>query len=215
MPMKTVLAYGDSLTWGMNAATGGRHAHADLWPTVLGQGLGAGVNVVNAGLNGRTTMFDDPSVAADRNGARTLPTVLGMFEPLDLVIFMLGSNDLKTFICGSAVGIAQGMKRLVDITRGFDYTGGAAAPKVLIVSPPEPLQLGPSSEFPLMSPRTDEWRHIAPALQIVAQRTGAGFFDAASVASAKGGGDGIHLDAANTSAIGKALVPVARTILDL
>src|SRR5690606_30178440 len=107
------------------------------------------------------------------------------------------------------------MKRLVDITQGFDYTGGAAAPKVLIVSPPEPLQLGPSSEFPLMSPRTDEWRDIAPALRIVAQRPGAGFFDAASVASAKGGGDGIHLDAANTSAIGKALVPVARTILDL
>jgi lysophospholipase L1-like esterase len=213
--MKTILAYGDSLTWGMDASTGGRHAHDDLWPTVLGKRLGSGVHVVNAGLNGRTTIFDDHSVAADRNGARVLPTVLGMHEPIDLLIVMLGSNDLKTFVCGSAVGIAQGVKRLIEIARTNSYTGGASAPQILIMSPPEPLALGPSKDFPLLSPRSDEWAGLAPAFERVAKDAGVAFFDAASVATARGGHDGVHLDAANTRAIGEAVAPVAARLLGI
>src|SRR5688572_14532782 len=110
--MKTILAYGDSLTWGMDARTGRRHPHEDQWPAVLESGLGGRARVVNAGLNGRTTMFDDHATAADRNGVRMLPSVLATFEPIDLVIIMLGSNDVKTFVSGSAVAAAQGVRRL-------------------------------------------------------------------------------------------------------
>ena len=211
--MRTVLCYGDSLTWGMNALTGGRHGHADLWPNVLATGLGQGVEVVNAGLNGRTTMFDDYSVAADRNGVRTLPTILATFEPIDVVVFMLGSNDLKTFISGSAIAVAQGVKRLVEITRGYAQFGGAATPDIVIVSPPEPLALGPSPAFPLLSPRTGEWSALAPALKRLSADLGVTFVDAATVATAQNGGDGIHLDAANTRAIGTALIPVVAALL--
>jgi lysophospholipase L1-like esterase len=214
--MKSILCYGDSLTWGMDAATGRRHAHDDLWPTVLGRSLGSDVAVVNAGLNGRTTMFDDYSAAADRNGARILPTMLGMHEPLDLVIIMLGSNDLKTFVCGSAVGIAQGVRRLLEIIRTFPYVGGSAvAPQVLVVSPPEPLLLGPSAGAPLLSPRSEEWKDLAPLFARVAKENGATFFDSATVATAEGGGDGIHLDAVNTRAIGIALAPISARMLGL
>lgn len=213
--MKTVLCYGDSLTWGMNAATYSRHAHADLWPTVLERRLGGDAVVVNASLGGRNTMFDDHGAAADRNGARILPTVLGMHEPIDLVIFMLGTNDLKPFINGSAIGAAQGIKRLCEIVRTFPYTGGVPVPSVLIVAPPEALSLGPIPRFPLLSPRTDEWSGLAPAYQQVARDAGAEFFDAASVATAEGGSDGVHLDAANTRAIGAALAPVAARLLSL
>lgn len=213
--MKTVLAYGDSLTWGMNARTLSRHAHEDLWPTVLGEELGSGVHVVNAGLGGRTTMFDDHAAAADRNGVRLLPTVLGTFEPLDLVIFMLGTNDLKPFINGSAIGAAQGIKRLAEITRTFPYVGGAKAPGVLIVSPPEPMELGPIAAFPLMSPRTNEWRGLAPAYRQVASDIGAEFFDAAPIAKGDAQSDGVHLDAANTRAIGEALAPIVARLLGI
>jgi lysophospholipase L1-like esterase len=213
--MKSILCYGDSLSWGMNAATLGRHAHADLWPTVLGRRLGEGVVVVNASLGGRTTMFDDHAAATDRNGVRLLPTVLGMHEPLDLVIFLLGTNDLKPFINGSAVGAAQGIKRLCEIVRTFPYGGGAAAPAVLIVAPPEPLDLGPNPRFPLLSPRSNEWSGLAPAYRQVARDVGAEFFDAAGVATARDGGDGVHLDAANTRAIGEALAPVVARMLSL
>jgi lysophospholipase L1-like esterase len=210
--MTTVLCYGDSLTWGMNAQTLRRHAHEDQWPTVLGARLGSGVRVINASLGGRTTMFDDLGVAADRNGVRILPTVLGTFEPVDIVVLFLGSNDVKTFTGGTAVAAAQGMRRLVEIVRTYPYSDGSV-PDVIVVSPPEILEFGPSDRFPLMSTRNDVWAGLAPAYRKVAADMGAAFFDAATVASAQGGGDGVHLDAANTRAIGEALAPIVTTLL--
>ena len=107
--MKTILAYGDSLTFGTNAQTQGRHAYEDRWPTVLEHGLGGKARVIAEGLGGRTTVFDDFSNAADRNGARVLPTLLESHKPLDLVVIMLGTNDLKEYISGSAFGAAMGV----------------------------------------------------------------------------------------------------------
>ena len=57
--MKTILAYGDSLTWGHDAERLGRHAHEDRWPSVLQKALGHGVRVIPEGLGGRTTAYED------------------------------------------------------------------------------------------------------------------------------------------------------------
>jgi hypothetical protein len=67
--------------------------------------------VVADGLNGRTTAFDDYTGDCDRNGARTLPTALHAHAPLDLVIIMLGSNDMKPVIAGTAHAASKGMRR--------------------------------------------------------------------------------------------------------
>jgi lysophospholipase L1-like esterase len=213
--MNTVLCYGDSLTWGMNAATMMRHAYEDLWPSVVEKQLSGAVRVINASLGGRSTSFDDHSVPADRNGARILPTILGTFDPIDVVVIMLGTNDMKTWINGSAVAAAQGMRRLVEIVRGYPYEGGAAAPRILIVSPPPATELAPFGAFPLLSPRTAEGLELPAKYKVVAETTGCEFFDAATVASTRDGGDGVHLDARNTRAIGEALVPIIARMLDI
>jgi lysophospholipase L1-like esterase len=212
--VKTILAYGDSLTWGMNAATMTRHAYEDQWPSVLEAGLEGRARVVNLGLNGRTTMFDDHATAADRNGARALPTLLAMFDPIDLVIIMLGSNDVKTFVAGSPVAAAQGVRRLIEIVRLHPYEGGCGPPAVLLVAPPHIQSFGPSVDRPLMSPRTPDANSLAAVYEEVAKATGTSFFASSTVASVEGGGDGVHLDAANTRAIGAALVPAVADILD-
>ena len=134
--MKTILCYGDSLTWGYSAEGPRRHALEDRWPSVLQAALDAEINVIAEGLNGRTTAFDDHTADADRNGARVLPTLLSSHSPLDLVIILLGTNDMKPFISGHAFGSKQGVERLVEIVRGAAYPLDAAAPQVLIVSPP-------------------------------------------------------------------------------
>jgi lysophospholipase L1-like esterase len=215
MTAKTILAFGDSLTWGMNANTLSRHAHEDLWPSVLEARLGGGARVINAGLNGRTTMFDDYGVSYDRNGARILPTILATFEPIDLVIIMLGANDMKTFVNGSAIAAAQGVTRLIEIIRSFNDVTKAPAPEVIVVSPPRVDKIGPHADFPMLSPRTDESKQLAAYYAMVAEKAGCAFFDAATVATTAGGKDGVHLDAANTRAIGDALAPVAATILGI
>ena len=135
--MKTILAYGDSLTFGANPQPGGpRHAYEDRWPSVLEHRLAGKARVIAEGLGGRTTASDDWYANADRNGARILPTLLESHSPLDLVIIMLGTSDLKPAICGSALEASFGMRRLVQLIRGHYAGKGEVAPEIIIVAPP-------------------------------------------------------------------------------
>jgi lysophospholipase L1-like esterase len=212
--MKTVLCYGDSLTWGYDAAAQGRHAPEDRWPAVLQAALGAGVDVIAEGLNGRTTAFDDWLAGADRNGARILPTVLTTHAPIDLVVILLGANDMKPWIHGNPVAAMQGMRRLVDIVRGHDYPFEQPAPQILLVAPPA-VSRTENADFKAMFAGGDEAsRHLAPLYARLADEVGCGFFDAGSVA-ATSPLDGVHLDAENTRRIGAALAPVVRVMLEL
>lgn len=65
--MKTILCYGDSNTWGYDPVTGGRLERDRRWPGVLRTQLGEGYLVIEEGLNGRTTVWDDP-IEGYKNG---------------------------------------------------------------------------------------------------------------------------------------------------
>ncbi|MCR4266283.1 SGNH/GDSL hydrolase family protein [Nitratireductor sp. ZSWI3] len=212
--MKTILCYGDSLTWGYDPLGPGRHPFEDRWPSVLQRALGEGARVIAEGLNGRTTAFDDFAAGADRNGARLLPTLLTSHAPLDLVVIMLGTNDMKPFICGRAIGAKQGMRRLVDIVRRHDYPTEGPAPAILLVAPP-PCGETNNPDFALtFEGALDESSKLARLYALLAADTGTGFFDAGSVAHTSPL-DGVHLDAHNTRAIGAGLAPVVRDMLGL
>lgn len=212
--MKTVLCYGDSLTWGYDAAGPGRHAFEDRWPSVLQAELGEGVHVIAEGLNGRTTAFDDHLGGTDRNGARTLPTILGTHAPLDIVVIMLGANDMKPWIHGNPLAAKQGMARLVSIVRGYDHGMDYPVPNILLVSPPA-VSRTDNAEFKDMFAGGDKAsQQLAPLYAALADEAGCGFFDAGSVALTTPL-DGVHLDAENTRKIGLALAPVVRVMLEL
>jgi lysophospholipase L1-like esterase len=211
---KTILCYGDSLTWGYDSVGPSRHAYEDRWPSVLQAELGAAARVIPDGLNGRTTAFDDHIAAADRNGARTLATALLTHAPLDLVVIMLGANDMKPWIHGSPFTAKYGLLRLVEIVRGTDYGFGWAAPKILLVSPP-PITRTEHVEFKeFFAGGEAASQHLARLYAELAGMTGCGFFDAGSAAQTTPL-DGIHLDAENTRAIGRAITPVVRKMLEL
>lgn len=212
--MKTILCYGDSLTWGYDAASLGRHALADRWPSVLGAEFGGDVEVIAEGLNGRTTAFDDHLAGADRNGARVLPTILTSHAPLDLVIVMLGSNDMKPWIHCNPVAAKQGVQRLIDIVRGHDYPFDWDAPQILIVAPPAVSRTDNAEFKEMFAGGDDASRRLAPQYSALADEAGCGFFDAGTVATTTPL-DGVHLDAENTRRIGHALAPLVRVMLSL
>ncbi len=213
--MKTILCYGDSLTWGTDAASGGRHPRRDRWPHVLAGALAGDAEVIVDGLRGRTTAFDDHSAECDRNGARILPTVLYTHAPLDLVILMLGTNDMKPHLAGTAVAAMQGMRRLVEIVRGASLRDGTGdAPGVLVVAPP-PLCGTANTEFSaLFAGGVAESAMLASFYSEMAQDMGVDFFDAASVARTTPV-DGVHMDAENTRTFGRALAPIVKLVLGL
>ena len=212
--MKNILAFGDSLTWGYVAGTRDRHPFETRWPNALAAGLGARARVIEEGHNGRTTVFDDPTTFDDRNGAKALPVALASHQPLDLVIIMLGTNDIKYANRCRAFDASMGMTRLIEIVQKFSFIPQFNRPEVLIMSPPA------------LVPTTDEWfndlwghaiaesKLFAQHYARVAKEMSVHFFDAGSVAKADPT-DGGHLDAANTKAIGMALVPVVKGILEI
>jgi lysophospholipase L1-like esterase len=213
--MKTILCYGDSLTYGTKPDDSGRHDFEDRWPTVLGEGLGTDkVRIIAEGLGGRTTVFDDYSAIADRNGVRILPTILASHSPLDCIVIMLGTNDLKTYLSGSAFGAAMGLKRMVEIIRTYPYDVDAHVPEIVVVSPPHCVPTVHADLSPMFTHGLSESYEFASHYQRVAEELECGFFDASTVAVASPL-DGVHLDAEDSRAIGMALVPVVAKVLGL
>ena len=92
--MKRILCYGDSNTWGYDPATQERFDRATRWTGVLRTTLGDGYEILEEGLNGRTTVWDDP-IEGYKNGHTYLVPCLETHRPVDLVVLMLGTNDLK------------------------------------------------------------------------------------------------------------------------
>jgi lysophospholipase L1-like esterase len=188
--MKTVLCYGDSLTWGYSAETLDRHAFEDRWPSVLSRALGPEVTVIAEGLNGRTTAYDDHLADCAR-------------------------NDMKPTICGTAFGAAQGMERLVGLVRHHAWSfGGQEGPEILIVSPPQLCETANMAFAAMFAGGAEQSAMLATLYADLADETGCGFFDAGSVARTTPL-DGVHLDAENTRAIGRGLEPVVRMMLGL
>lgn len=208
--MKEILAFGDSLTWGADPETGLRHPFEMRWPSVLMAGLEGRARVVAEGLGGRTTCFDDHSAPNERNAVRSLPMVLGSHAPLDLVIIMLGTNDLKPMLCGLAAGAQAGMRRLVQITRGYPWKQGQVVPQILIVAPPPCVSTLAGS--PSQNRSISESLAFAGLYKSLAAEMDCHFFDAGSVVAASAI-DGVHLDAEQTARLGAALVPIVKDIL--
>ena len=141
--MTVVVAFGDSNTWGYEPGAGVRLAPETRWTGVMQLELGPAWRVIEEGLNGRTTVFDDP-IEPDRRGADYLPPCLRSHAPLDLLIIALGCNDLKQRFSASAGDIANGAERLIQMARAEPVGPRGAPPAILLVAPPP---LGRLSEF--------------------------------------------------------------------
>jgi len=142
--MKTILCYGDSNTWGWNPVNQTRYARFARWPGVLQQRLGGGYYIIEAGLSGRTTVHDDP-IEPHRNGKTYLPACLMSHQPLDLVILMLGTNDLKHRFGQSAFDIAAGAGFLVKLIQQSGTGPNGQSPQVLLLAPPPIIKRPPTA----------------------------------------------------------------------
>ena len=131
--MGTVLCFGDSNTYGWHED--GRFPRDLRWPGVLQLLLPPGWHVIEEGLGGRTTAFDDPE-SPDANGLAYLGPCLRSHVPLDVVVLFLGANDVKPHLGKSAQEIAAGMRMLVDTVRR------AGVPRVLVTAPPRSTLAG-------------------------------------------------------------------------
>ncbi len=218
---KRVLIYGDSNTWGWIPVERGypttRYATAQRWPGVAQAELGSGYEIVEEGLNGRTTNLPDPTVpelaGAGVDGRAYLPAAVASHLPLDLVVIMLGTNDLKTSFDRAPEEIAEGVKMLVDSVRAMDRAAWTeyAAPKVLVVAPPPLVETDrfPSEEF---AGGVAKSQALSARYREIAAASGAEFLAAGAVTRADGV-DGLHLSAEAHRKLGLAVADKVREIL--
>jgi lysophospholipase L1-like esterase len=208
--MKTILCYGDSNTWGYNPGTGERYKKEERWPGVLRNTLGEGFGVIEEGLNGRTTVWDDP-IEGWKNGKTYLLPCLHTHKPLDLVIIFLGTNDLKTYFSLPAYAIAEGASALVKIVQKSETGHLGGPPQVLLLAPPPLGHLDSEQEEKYKDGR-DKSRMFSSLYREAAETLGCHFFDTSKVIfSSKV--DGVHLDKPEHENLGTALAGVVRMIL--
>ena len=136
--MQNILCYGDSNTWGasIEGHADGRYPLGIRWTSVLQANLGDEYRIIEEGLGGRTTVTDDPIEGAWRNGRTPLLPILHSHRPLDWVVIMLGTNDLKTRFNKTAREIALGAMVLVDDIKREDIGTSGKTVKILLICPP-------------------------------------------------------------------------------
>ncbi len=207
--MKTILCYGDSNTWGYNPVTGERYSIADRWTGVLAHELGDEYHIVEEGLNGRTTVWDDP-IEGYKNGKEYLIPCLESHCPIDLVTILLGTNDLKMRFSVSAYDIAASAGVLVDIVQKSATGPNNGAPQVLLISPPVVGTLGDYAEM-FLDAQTKSGK-FAKYYRQVAGEYSCHFLDAATIVVSSNL-DGIHWEASEHRKLGQAVAARAREIL--
>ena len=195
-----ILCLGDSNTHGYcpdprDCADGPllRFNEAERWTCLLQKAMGDRYLVLEEGLSGRTTVFDDPV----EEGLAALPylhTCLKSHRPLDLLVVMLGTNDAKERFSANAYVIGRGMERLVRAAQGMDCWG-SGSPNILIVAPksieegvytsPVAQEMGPGC--------VEKTRQLAAEYEAVAGRTGCAFLDANTLGLACNTVDFMHL----------------------
>ena len=205
---KTVLCYGDSNTHGKAPETGGRHPFNVRWPGVLQRELGDRARVVEEGLNGRTTVYDEP-LRIGRNGAHYLPVLVESHAPVDILVLMLGINDVLGFFEVTAHDAARGISVLVDLTRTTCARIDYPPPTILVVAPPIALPL-PDDVKKLCPGDPSKSHEFSDHYKQVAEAQNCLYLDASRVVSTSEI-DGIHLDAQNHQKLGLA---IAKCLLD-
>lgn len=194
-----VLCYGDSNTNGTKPDRSGRYAADERWTGLLQKQLGDDYYIIEEGLGGRTTDLDhyNPNKPS-RNGLVYFKACVDSHMPLDVIIIMLGTNDLKTTYNRSAEDVAQALKQYPEYVDKYCADRNLKRPKIILVSPAYMDENAAKFVESMPAPgiydevSAQKSRQFAKPFKRIAEETACEFFDAGLVT--KTGKDGCHID---------------------
>ena len=144
-----------------------------------------------------------------RSGLDVLPILLESHRPLDLVVIMLGTNDLKHDFNLSAEEIADGARQVCRSVIDCEYL--VDPPQILLISPTH-VELMTEEEQDIFIGAIEKSRELARHYQVVAEDLGIHFLDASRIV-VKTNLDGVHWDAGQHVKFGKFLSGLIRKII--
>ena len=197
---KNILCYGDSNTWGCIprwkdlGVPSERYDQDTRWTGRLSALLGDGYHIIEEGLGGRTSIYDFPGESW-RNGLPYFQPCLLSHRPLDLVVIMLGTNDLHACLHPSAERLGDGIRTLVDVVRATPKCGRDNTPPPILVIAPAHIKeaQGRKEVYPKLGGEKGEAlsRQFAAVYRQAAEDLGCHFLDAARYAQPSDA-DGLH-----------------------
>ena len=190
-----LVCFGDSNTHGSapmrNFDDIRRFGLNERWTGLLAADLGPGWRVYEEGLPGRTTVHPDPIEGSHMSGLAALPIVIGSHSPIDAMVIMLGTNDLKARFSVGASDIAAGVECLVRSIRTLCEVPGRTVPRIFVVAPPPILEIGCLAD--IFTGGRAKSEALGPMLRRMAERLQVEFIDATDhIRSSEI--DGIHFD---------------------
>ncbi len=188
---KTIVCYGDSNTWGAIPNTDDRYPRSIRWPSVLQNLLGEDYEIISEGLSGRTFVVEEPNKPW-RRGITHLQAILESAEPVDLVIIMLGTNDVKSTFNLPAAEIANHLLQTITFIR--ESTTLQKIPEILVVCPPPVINPANGDLDERMVRGIELFERLPSLFKEVAERHNCSFINAGEfILSSKI--DGYHFDA--------------------
>jgi lysophospholipase L1-like esterase len=212
MKKKRILCFGDSNTFGEVPGKGIRHPEEVRWTGILQKELGDGYRVIEEGYGGRTTVFDD-EIEGRLSGLKYFRPCCESQAPLDLIILMLGTNDLKYRFGVDARTIAFGFQRYLDVVHTLPESVGK--PRILLVAP---IQINPAyKENPLFHDMfgdhaVERSQKFAEAYREFADGAGIDFLDASLYGEADPA-DGVHMAPESHRRLAEAMVNKVRELI--
>ncbi|MCR5388413.1 MAG: hypothetical protein K6E56_04115, partial [Lachnospiraceae bacterium] len=209
--------FGDSNTYGADTEPIqrglplGRFDENTRWTALLQKRLGSEYQVIEEGLGGRTTVFDDPAQYG-KSGYAALDIIFGSHDPLDLFIIMLGTNDLRGEFCANAVTVYFGMMKIVNRLKDLRSRSLNPNMEILIVSPP-PVIMRPEYFVQYDPKGIEELKKLPKVFTRLSHDLGVKFVDAAPWTD-PGTVDGIHLDPAGHAIFAEKMEEQVHLILD-
>ncbi len=212
---RTIMCFGDSNTYGAipTLARSGRHRFASdrRWTGIMRRQLGSGWTVIEEGHPGRTTVHEDPIEGLHKSGIKALPVCLETHMPLDLVVLMLGTNDLKHRFSVTANDIGDSIEVLVRLIQRSEAGHAGAAPAVLVVAPPPMLEVDWFGQMFLGGAAKSLL--FGSVLRDAAKRAGAAFLNAEQFVESSTV-DGIHLDSDAHRVLGTEVAKAVQALLE-
>ena len=198
MDKHRILCFGDSLTWGYDPDTGNRFSEDERWTGVLSHILGDGYIIIEEGQNGRTICTEDPA-EGEKCGIKYLIPCMESQRPTDIMIIMLGTNDLKRKFAYSAMDIAGEMQIFLEKALGFNRFKCEDRIKFILISPPhvgEQINQSYFGDSFGYDNAVKVSKELASWYEKLADMYGCSFIDAAKYVTVSSA-DSIHMDSAN------------------
>jgi len=187
---KRILCFGDSNTRGcIPGTTFKRFSEEIRFPKYLQKLLGSNYEIIEEGLNSRTltSEYQRPNKEG-KNGSTYLIPCLFSHDPLDLVILMLGTTELKEEFHHAPETIGKLLdEHYAKVIPKIKSQARNTYPKLLIIAPPI---IDDQSASPRYVGGTKKSKELSKIYSKIAKTNSCHFVDASKL---EVGSDGVHI----------------------